>query len=228
MDWKPPSEDDFGQWLMPLDLLIDLEEQYSDEDIRKGWIMRRLKIGTITGVAREGRGRDGELRSLIPVPTSLWNLWTDEGEHDFWECGDATFTVAHPLSADAGGYGPSSFHIERYFDVRFHPDDLSGGARRRPIPEQPAEATADVNGEKSEESDAEPLSVVVNRRGFPRLSDPMLAEWHALFLKAYPNGNATQAIQSVNGMFPRHHIARNRIRELFPDIPIGRPRESKD
>ena len=27
MNWQPPSEDDFDQWLMPLDLLIDLEER---------------------------------------------------------------------------------------------------------------------------------------------------------------------------------------------------------
>jgi hypothetical protein len=62
----------------------------------------------------------------------------------------------------------------------------------------------------------------------PRLPNAALELWHKAFLKAYPSGTVTLAIKSAMGAFPDHHVARKRIRELFPNAPRGRPKKNND
>lgn len=140
------------------------------------------------------------------VSPEFWEKFESHGARDAedWVAGD--FTVAIYSQ-----HNPK--RLLRLHGVTFCEGDLDAVV--------PRQMQAETGGEPLDPPPA-------NRRRFPALSDHLLAEWHALFLKAYPSGNATQAVASVTGMFPKHHISRKRIRALFPDIPVGRPLESED
>lgn len=165
--------------------------------------------------------------------------WADD-DLDVWDSADLLSKAGDDFwhhFAEAGKEDGSNwkvgwFRISWYSEGTYKHESMDGvefdalEIRRVAPPLLPSSV---ANGGNKADVEPEPQNVErVNRRGFPRLSASMLADWHKLFVEAYPNGNASQAWESVNGMFPKHHIARERIRELFSDVPVGRPRESKD
>lgn len=60
----------------------------------------------------------------------------------------------------------------------------------------------------------------------PPLSEAALQAWYQAFKVAYPTGSKELAEKSATGAFPNHHVARSRVRELFPNVRRGRPKKS--
>jgi hypothetical protein len=60
----------------------------------------------------------------------------------------------------------------------------------------------------------------------PPLSNEALKAWHVAFLLAYPTGSKQLAEQSAKACFPNHIVSRDRVRELFPDASMGRPKKT--
>jgi hypothetical protein len=142
--WEPPTEAQFNNWLTPDAAIGGLSGRIEDAP-KKRWLVERLRGGAIAGVARQAQ-MGGLLRPFEPVPTNAWEHF-DEDDSQFWEFGDATVTVEIPARPTGkGGYYAASHRTERFFDVRFHPDDLSGGARPRAVPAPPAAAEAQSEG----------------------------------------------------------------------------------
>lgn len=81
---------------------------------------------------------------------------------------------------------------------------------------------------KESVSSTDPPAPTTSASEKPRLPDAALSLWHAAFKKAYPNGSQSLAEKSAIGAFPDHHVARSRIRELFPNSPRGRPKKNND
>jgi hypothetical protein len=92
------------------------------------------------------------------------------------------------------------------------------------VPEQPIALFAEPEAIPLVLGDA--ASNAIDARSLPRLPEAALKAWHAAFLIAYPNGSKALAEKSASGAFPDHHVARERVRELFPDTPRGRPKKS--
>ena len=61
----------------------------------------------------------------------------------------------------------------------------------------------------------------------PSLPVAALKAWHRAFLLAYPTGSKELAEKSAIAAFPDHHVARQRVRDLFPDATMGRPKKTK-
>jgi hypothetical protein len=239
------SEEEFARWLTPKQARKLLSDQWADYTI-KSTLAGKVGHGLLTARAEVmivNVGSSSEKRlERVPVHQNPWSsdypsrhaIFWENGRLDY-EFGEAQWAVevaCHGIRFDPDAVQvlvetpakPDSVYVDRplltaagFVEAAKAVRDAE---REAATPEAPLPATISP----TEESDAEP----VNRRGFSRLSDSLFADWHALFLRAYPNGNATQAWRSVNEMFPKHHIARTRVRELFDDVPVGRPRESKD
>lgn len=60
----------------------------------------------------------------------------------------------------------------------------------------------------------------------PPVPEAALQAWHKAFSLAYPNGSKTMAELSASACFPQHSVTRQRVRELLPDRPMGRPKKS--
>jgi len=92
-------------------------------------------------------------------------------------------------------------------------------------PGAPLIAKTDVKPPSSEQ-----LEIPAHRdeRAKPPISDAALKAWHSAFLLAYPAGSKSLAEKSAQSAFPEHHVARERVRELFPDAARGRPRKNID
>lgn len=195
--WVPPSADEFDGWFSPEDAVGGLSGRIEDGP-KKRWLVERLRGGAITGVARQAQGSDGISRSFTPVPIRSWEHF-DENDPQFWEFGDATIVTPVPLSSSAGGYGPSSARKERYFDVRFHPDDFSGGRRPRPIPAQP-----------------ETTSPQLGARPLPDAEAQRVAK---LILEIWGKGvTETRAVELARIVSPEHRVSRDPFLAVFRAI----------
>jgi hypothetical protein len=185
---------------------LETLEQHWGGYIARRTLFQHLQHGLLTSRAEvvivENRGK-------YPYAEIISSFWRKElpDYHPFWKTG---------IFETMGEFGGRDRKVT-CFKVRFDPDGFRGMLPREAKPLSTAPDDEEATRAAS-----------INRRMLPPLPDRYLNEWHALFLKAYPAGNASQAWASVNGMFPKHRIARERIRELFKGVPVGRPRENKD
>lgn len=86
--------------------------------------MERLRVGTVHAFARSASvGRQGlGLHKITLVPRSAWSAADDSQQERLWEDGD--------LIVDIGGItGYGDGYTERYLDIRFDPETLSGTAK---------------------------------------------------------------------------------------------------
>jgi len=209
-----PTLAEFQRWLIPADALDRLPEDWG-RGHGVDAIKTHLRVGGIMAVAQRGLIATDEGQQpveLYPIPPELWDegLWT-MGSGALWVTGQASFHRGSRL-AEILGHPPDEWVEHTFTGIRFDPDDFAREfTGTLPTSSQP--------GPSESESD---------RRDKPPLPDALLRQWHELFILAYPNGRVELARQSVAGMFPRHHVSRERVRDLFPERSPGRPRKNKD
>lgn len=61
----------------------------------------------------------------------------------------------------------------------------------------------------------------------PDVSQAQLEAWHRGFIAQHPNGSKKLAEKLAVDSFPDHNVARQRVRDLFPDRTMGRPRKTR-
>lgn len=208
-DTIPAGE--FESWFTPPQALAALREGISDYGRRAVALTERAAADLLVVAAETyRRTEDGTSvnRGHWVIPAKIWEHCAPSTYDDFWETGQFHITERRSHGGDIK---------VSYFGVRFDPVGVRSLMTASGIP--PAEPTADQAADVPEESD---------RRKLPRLPEEHLRKWHALFIAAHPDGTVTLAQRSVEGMFPNHHIARDRIRELFPDARRGRPKKNND
>lgn len=113
--------DDFAtyfdnQWLTPRELVDDLESSY---EYPHSYILKRLQLGIIKAVARAGPSPDHGVSPFVPVPSQLWPNLVEHQE--FWDSGDATFSVG-----SVTGYG-DGVHL-LFIGIRFDPTSITSNA----------------------------------------------------------------------------------------------------
>jgi hypothetical protein len=206
--WKnqDPPDGEFNTWQTPEDILGHLAGRIEGETIKRKFV-ERLRTGVVVAYARSSvQGRQG---IALHTPKSIERAaWCDADPSDldrFWEDGD--------LIVRRGALNPQSY-TERYLDIRFEPESLAGRAPRSSV-------AAAVDPIEKIEGETEKA-----KADKPTLPDAALKLWHQAFLKAYPHGSKALAEQSAIGAFPNHHVARSRVRELFPDAQRGRPKKN--
>lgn len=141
------------------------------------------------------------------VGPMFWHSFGDleEADQSNWRAGE--FRIA--------AYRDYTYHRTRLTGVEFDADQIRSLA-------PPRESHRSERPVEQEEEGSE------HKRSLPRLPQGFLEEWHRLFKAAYPEGTVTLAQKSVEGMFPNHHVARSRTRDLFPNAQRGRPRKNKE
>ena len=155
--WEPPTNEQFCNWFTPDDAVEGLTGRLEDGP-KKRWLLERLRAGAIIGVARQSQAR-GMTSSFTRVPPRAWEF-LDDDDPQFWEFGDVSVIIQHPSQPTGrGGQTSPTAHRERYLEVRFHPDDFSGGHRPRVVP--PPTDTADPAREEGQQQ------AITNKGGRP-------------------------------------------------------------
>jgi hypothetical protein len=101
-------------------------------------------------------------------------------------------------------YGTSNTEAIRHFDVRFEPEAIRAIATPAPKPEQPNEADQEQKG--------------------PPISATALQAWFDFYKKIGGELREGPALASARMNFPRNSISRQKIRDLLPPRPMGRPK----
>jgi hypothetical protein len=206
------SPEEFDQWEPVPAAYNRLGEIIGHSEIRAE-ILQRLSLGELLGSARRmaiehasGERASGEYRVL---PASLWKNAIITYDDNIWATGSHTFVSS-----------PHSRHGQKVSctGIRLDPAGLQ---------QLLVDAGIDHKGAQQEEAESG-AEVRKTRHGLPALRDSLLTEWHALFLKAYPNGAKSLAEQSASGMFPGHSVDRQKVRDLFPAAKRGRPPKNND
>ena len=214
MSWTPPTEQEFNdRWATPEDAEATFgggSDPRLDDYRTRLRVLDRLQAGILIAVARSGSAGSNPPRAMMRIPQRGWNQDYLETNDTFWKHGEVNLRYNGTT-----GYG--DWTEFRFFDVRFDPASFNDNPR---ITSAADREHAEIQYDSETNSE---ISIATDRRNLPSLSDSLLVEWHRLFRMAYPNGNASQGEKSVKGMFPKHHISRKRIRELFPDGVVGRP-----
>lgn len=214
-DTVPASE--FEHWLTPADALAALKEM-GDFDTRRSAMLERLGSDLMTAAAetylRDQRG-EGPRRKHWQILPSVWRDHPPSYHSSFWDTAQFNFT-------ERQGYGGDVEH--RYFGVRFEPTGIAALAKAAGI-----QLKAQQQSMPLPEALAPPAAEErKTRHGLPALRDELLDNWHALFAEAYPQGSKELAEESARGMFPKHSVDRQKVRDLIGVKPKGRPLKTKD
>jgi hypothetical protein len=161
-------------------------EPLGESYLRVHTLLERLKGGMVRAVAETTVWQDDNSRA------SKLSLeasdWAFVSESDVvWKTGDLTTTYFH----DRGR------RTVRHFNIRLHPFDI-----QQILPSEAGAAPVES-----------PVSGSI--RG-PSVSEAHLAEWYALYRKAYTGHLDTEAnaLRSAQGMFPGKSVSREAVRKL--------------
>lgn len=210
-----PSAAEFQRWIVPAEALTLLPEDWG-RGHGVDAIKVNLRLGGIRAAAQRGLIQiDGERRpvELYPIPPEYWDedQWV-MGPEALWVTGQASFHRGSRM-AEQLGIRPEQWIEHTFTGVRFDPDDFArefAGSLTLPA------------------SDPGSSELELDLRDKPPLPEALLKKWYELFILAYPDDGPEAGRKSVAGMFPRHHVSREKVRELFPDRGPGRPRKNKD
>ncbi len=209
-----PTVAEFQRWLLPADALDRLPEDWG-RGHGVDAITTHLRVGGIRAVAQrgllDGKG-ERQAVELYPIPPEFWDetQWV-MGSEALWVTGQTSFHRGSRMKEQLGIH-PEQWLEHTFTGVRFDPDDFA----------------REFVGSLTITSEPGPNEPEPDQRNKTRLPEPWLRQWFELFIVAYPDGPIELARQSVAGMFPRHHVSRDRVRELFPNRSPGRPRKNND
>lgn len=209
-----PTEAEFQRWLVPADALDRLPDAWG-RGHGVDAIKTHLRVGGIEAVAQRGLlGAEGERQAVerYPIPPEFWDeaQWV-MGSEALWVTGQASFHRGSRMKEQLGIH-PEQWVEHTFTGVRFDPDDFA----------------REFAGSLTTTSEPCPNEPEPDQQNKPRLPEPWLKQWYELFIVAYPDGPIELARQSVAGVFPRHHVSRDRVRELFAYRSPGRPRKNSD
>ena len=195
-------EAEFTNWLSPAACFRMLSPQWSYEIIRST-ILRHLiheqMFSRAGTLIIEGNAPKATYHFAL-VPVDAWKSDQPAYSSHFWENGLFDFSI---------GFG----HDEREFscfDVRFDPAVIR---------------SLILGASESKQTDA--AEKAKRRQDFPVLPEPIAQAWMAWY-KVQPGCSKDGAERSALQMFPNHNLSRERIRELFGDASMGRPRKTGD
>ena len=171
-------------------------------------VLERLRAGQIIAVARSASLGSKPPISLWRIRQSTWIGWDGEYDDNFWDDGDASFSV--PADGGIEGY---SFTTLRCFDIRFDPATFSG----RPPPSVPPDGSPRtvIVPEIADESDeGEPLKPErdkeISKDDATRFSRAVLAGW--------PDATEKFAHEKALAFFPNRKVPRDWFLRIFRSI----------
>jgi hypothetical protein len=132
------------------------------------------------------------------IPADDWKLvdWNDS----FWKTGILTYRRRK--------YGRSEFETVRHFNVRFDPDAVAAIVA-------PHSSTA-AGSSMAAEPEARRLAV----------PPAYLAAWFEFYRKIGGDMREEAAHAHAKMCFPKNSVSRQKIRDLLPDRPMGRPKKN--
>jgi hypothetical protein len=183
----------YKDWIKPSKALARAKAHFGDAYTAAEALGERLKDGLLGAMAEtivyEEPGKPETTTSFAPLAKVVWRHVTG-GWHGqmFWRTGNLEVWLDR-------GEDRCSLH-----GILFDPEGLDKflGAEARPAP--PAVP----------DSPPEP-----EQKG-PRVPEPLLKEWFAVYSKAYAGTEDTEdrAVESARGMFPGKSVSRERVRIL--------------
>jgi hypothetical protein len=197
------TAEDIAGWLTPRQALEILGTAFKP-DLAKTELLERLMGGMVHAGATQttidgSRLKDGTLNQ---IPIDDWkrvsiydNVW-----------------ITGTLSVD---YTERSYEPRRklrFFDVRFHPDDIKAIVG-------PLLASQPLANDPSADD---------GTKGPPVAPDALKA-WFELYQRVYTGAADTEAtaLKSAQGMFPGKSVSRDKIRALRGERPMGRPKREE-
>lgn len=209
-DESSSAESDWGRWLTPTQSVRMLAAAWGGGlsfALAREEIFSRLKNGLLRAVAEDfvakSYHRENERGKFSDVLQAAWANPSTHLSTQFWQAGN--------LQVGATG----SPNEVAFFGIRFDPDQMSKL----------------VDSQKSEDADlineAAPNTASVRKQDLPLLHDSIARAWMSWY-KLQPNSTKLGAEKSAANMFPNHNLSRDRIRDLFGDVTMGRPQKIND
>jgi len=201
---KPITEEEYRRWYTPKQALeIVGKAMAGDWNAAYPAILQRLAGGKILAHAEDIDWKQVSKTGALPKYSAVgkdildqWNKSNHQSYLPFWSSGNATVELrtGHSLS-DA----PLTINL---YGIRFDPDGINKLAGIA-TPLAASSAALAVTSPEPEQKG-------------PRVSDPLLKEWFALYSKAYPDAEDTEdrAVESARGMFQGKSVSRDRVRAL--------------
>lgn len=167
-------------------------------------IAKRMRYGLIKCIAEttiDLQQPHVEFPKNLEIDQNWWGSDIEYWHHSFWDDGDITLHLRGNMRGDA--------KVE-LFGVRLN-----------------AKQVADMLPEGAFLTTVEDSKKSKRRQDLPQLPEEIAKAWMQWF-KSQPNPTKERAEQSAANMFANHNLSRDRIRELFGDSNMGRPRKTGD
>jgi hypothetical protein len=122
VQWRPPTEEEFGEWFTPLDAL-GVSDDALAADHEKWAILEQLRGGQIIAVARTAQINPtvASVEAFVRVLPGPWRRMGQADQMYFWKTGHLVVSTGGTDS-----YGGETGEKQRYFNVRFDPASFSG------------------------------------------------------------------------------------------------------
>jgi hypothetical protein len=201
------KSEEIADWLTPGEAADILAQVYQDRFLAKKTLLGRLVGGMVTAVSGHTVIVDvghPARATLIVIPSNEWEgiLPID----NFWVTGDLIY---HRRSQSSSYEDATTSH----YGVKFEPQGVYGiikGAKSA----TPA-ATAAVSEQDAEEKKKPPVPAA------------HLAAWFEFYKKVAGEMRDDPALTHARMCFPNHSVTRQKIRDLLPERPMGRPRKDE-
>jgi hypothetical protein len=122
--WHPPTEQEFNDnWLSRLEIFDEVDWRFVD-DAEKWAVVEKLKAGQVIAVARTAQTdpRVSKLHPFARVPHTAWLRMDSFAQNRFWQTGH----LVVPVDPNSAWSNMPKEGDQRFFDIRFDPDSLSG------------------------------------------------------------------------------------------------------
>lgn len=204
--------DEFAKWVPVRDAYLALSNHFGDTALARSTLLRRLMTGVLISAAKIAiRHPDGDpaKRKLLLIKPDFWRIIPAGRESVLW----TTSEVDVDLRPDGHYRDLADEDMISYIGIRFDRDGLND---IHPLFEDESASISD--------GDANP-SMGKRRQDLPMLPETIAQAWMAWF-KSQPSPSKERAEKAALHMFPNHNLSRDRIRDLFGESSLGRPRNT--
>jgi hypothetical protein len=194
---KDLTEGDVVDWLAPGQTVEILEPFFGEAYLAKQVLLARLVAGMVRAISIDTVYHDGSRARFRPLSVYDWkNVRTD---NTFWITGDLILSNR-------------SHEITSCFGIRFDPQGIGAivgnGATPPPPPEPTKAPEVEQDGKRAP------------------IPPAHLQAWFEFYKKIGGEMREDAAHDHARMCFPKHSITRQKIRELLPPRPMGRPKTS--